>query len=163
MTVFALHPPAVVERLDTGVGPSAAALREALRQVRSRAAGFEGEEWRTRFEATLATVAAECTTDGWDGYTARPVQGRTFEYAWALASLLEGRVPLPDVMAHPDGDLALEWHVSRGRSFTVSIGPDGTLHYFGVFGLATSKGHEVFRDSIPEAVIDGIRRVHQHE
>lgn len=106
----------------------------------------------------FAVAEAACET-GWDGYGAEPVSQETYVRAYRFVESLPLGTPAPVVTAEPDGQLAFEWYVSPRRTLSVSVSPEGDLHYSALLGPNKSFGTEVFLDETPKAILDLIRRV----
>lgn len=148
------------EQQAPSLGPGMFGLRGApgLVALRSSSA-LSIDQWRHSVSAELAQVYRDASTPGWDGYDALVVEPDTYAYALKFRAFLEGQIPEPEIMAHPDGELAFEWYRGRRWVFTVAVGRDGTLNYAGAFGVDVSKGREKLRDSLPATILEGIRRV----
>src|SRR5438309_1308430 len=82
----------------------------------------------------LAEVYDECRNPGWDGYGANAVEHETLQLAYTLIESLPLGFPRPSVSAQPDGQLTLEWYRAPTRTLSLSIDPDGFIHYGGLFG-----------------------------
>ena len=48
--------------------------------------------------------------------------------------------PKPSIGSEPDGQLTLEWYKSPRRSLSVSVDPDGLLHYAGLYSASKRYG-----------------------
>ena len=108
----------------------------------------------------LATVYSECKTSGWDGYNAMPVSESAYEFATGVVDALPLGTPAPSIGAEPDGHLTLEWYQSPHRTLSVSIGPQGALHYAALLGGSKQYGMEPFSyGELPRPIIDLIFRV----
>jgi len=90
-----------------------------------------------------------------------PVQPATIHYAREFLDGLPAFVSDPDIYADTDGEVVFEWDFGRRRVFSVSIGPDGTLTYAGLFGHKRAHGIEELAGSIPEVVATNIIRAHR--
>jgi hypothetical protein len=101
----------------------------------------------------------ECKEPNWDGYAALPVEQETYNKAWRLLEALPLGFPLPSAGAEPDGNLTLEWYRHPRWTVSVSISPDGTLHYAALLGTEDPRGSCPFFDDIPESLLFLIRRV----
>lgn len=66
--------------------------------------------------------------------------------------LLPRGVPLPEISAHADGELALYWATGRRRTLTLAIRDDGRVSYAALIGHRTIYGSDYFADSIPPEV-----------
>lgn len=107
----------------------------------------------------LYSVAERCLVRDWDGYGAAPVSAD----AYALASQFLRALPLgiaaPSVGAEPDGQLTFEWYRSPRRLLSISISPDGDLHYAALLGPNKAYGTEAFFGEVPRMILDLIHRV----
>jgi hypothetical protein len=110
------------------------------------------------FEELLKTFE-ECCQPNWDGYGARPVLDTTYQLAQKFLKALPPGTPAPSIGAEPDGHLTVEWHRSPQRTLSVSISPDGDLHYTALLGSAKTCGTEPFTGAVPKVVADLIHRV----
>ncbi len=90
----------------------------------------------------LAAVYAECSHPDWDGYGGLPVSPQTYDNTRNYLESLPWGSPPPSVGAEPDGYITLEWYNGRRRTLSVSISPDGNLHYAAILGPSTSYGTE---------------------
>ena len=117
-----------------------------------------GIESRLRDE--LATVWDECREPNWDGHEALPVTQDTRRNTYLFLESLPADIPAPSIGAEPDGHLTLEWHHSARRTLSVSVSPEGDLHYSALFGSSRHYGTETFLGEVPKIILDLIRRVH---
>lgn len=101
----------------------------------------------------------ECKKPNWDGYAAMPVEQETYYKAFCLIEALPLGFPLPSAGAEPDGNLTLEWYRHPRWTVSVSISPEGTLHYAALLGTEDPRGSCSFFDDIPESLLFLIRRV----
>jgi hypothetical protein len=108
----------------------------------------------------LATVGEECRQPNWDGFQALPVTQDTLRNAYLFLELLPLGFPAPSIGAEPDGHLTLEWHRAPRRTLSVSVSPDGDLHYAALVGPNRVYGTEAFVDEIPDTIIALIRRIY---
>ena len=90
----------------------------------------------------LNAVCMECSHPNWDGYGGLPVSSQTRDNARNYLESLPLGFPPPSVGAEPDGHLTLEWYNGRRRTLSVSISPDGNLHYAAILGPSTCYGTE---------------------
>lgn len=108
----------------------------------------------------LCEIVDECWTPNWDGYSGEPVSQEAFMYASRFLRTMPLGTPAPDVGIEPDGHLTFEWHRSPYRTFSVSVSPEGDLHYSALIGPNRAYGSEAFLGDIPKAILDLIRRIH---
>jgi len=107
----------------------------------------------------LCLIIDECRFPNWDGYGALPVAAEAFMYAAAFLRTMPLGAPAPDVGIEPDGSLTLEWHKSAYRSLSVSVSPEGDLHYSALIGPNKAYGTEAFLGDIPQTILDLVRRI----
>lgn len=76
-------------------------------------------------------VVEECNKEGWNGddgcvavKEASAHKAKDF-----VGSLNVVRMPLPEVIPEPDGDIALEWHRDASRWLLLSFQADGRVNY----------------------------------
>jgi hypothetical protein len=105
----------------------------------------------------LAEVWKECQHPGWDGHEALPVEAETLRGAYTLIESLPLGFPRPSISAEPDGQLTLEWYKSPSRTLSVSVDPDGFLHYAGLFGASKRYGTLAYFSSAPAELIQLVR------
>lgn len=141
----------------------------------SETAGFVAkqiEQWRRQLQDSYALgqqakgslnelyqVFDECRQANWDGYGAAPVSVRTFQSAYELLEALPLGTPAPSIGAEPDGHITLEWYHSPRCTLSVSVSPEGELHYAALMGASKAYGTEAFFGEVPKEIIDLIRRV----
>ena len=107
----------------------------------------------------LCTVVDEARLPDWDGYGAAPVREEAFMHACHFLRTMPLGTPAPEVGIEPDGDLTFEWHRSAYRTLSVSVTPDGNLHYSALIGPNKVYGTEAFLGDIPQTILDLIRRI----
>lgn len=107
----------------------------------------------------LWEVWDECREANWDGYNAFPVDQETYRAAYMLIESLPLRFPRPSIGAEPDGQLTLEWYKSPRRCLSVSVDPNGLLHYAGLYGTNKRYGTMAFFSSAPGELIQLVRDV----
>lgn len=103
----------------------------------------------------------ECREANWDGYGAQSVHEKTYQLTHQFLGVLRLSIPLPSVGAEPDGHITVEWYRSPQRTQSVSISPEGDLHYAALLGAEWICGTETFRARMPEALRDLIVRIEE--
>jgi hypothetical protein len=116
---------------------------------------------QTTIRGELAEVWDECRHQDWDGYDALPVDWTSVQNAHRLLLALPLGTRLPSVGAIPSGEITLEWHHSRRRTLTVTVTPDGDLHYAALLGPSRTCGTEPFDDEVPATILNLITRVYE--
>lgn len=107
----------------------------------------------------LQQIFFECRHENWDGYRALPVSAHTFRSAYEFLEALPLGTPAPSIGAEPDGYITLEWYDSPRRTISISISPDGDLHYAALIGASKAYGTESFIGEIPKEIIGLIHRI----
>jgi hypothetical protein len=107
----------------------------------------------------LYEVWHACRTPGWDGYGALAVEQETYHAAYTLVESLPLGFLRPTFGAEPDGQLTLEWRKSPSRVLSVSVDPDGFLHYAGVFGAGKKYGTLTFFSVAPPELLQLVRKL----
>ena len=110
------------------------------------------------FDELLKTFE-ECSEPNWDGYRAEAVRKETYHLAHQFLAALPLGAPAPSTGAEPDGHLTFEWYGSPQRTLSVSVSPDGDLHYAALVGSAKAWGTEPFFGEIPKVIDTLIRRL----
>ncbi|MBI5307981.1 MAG: hypothetical protein HZB37_06555 [Planctomycetes bacterium] len=104
-------------------------------------------------------VAEQCKAENWDGYGAAPITTATFQQAINVLETLPLGTIAPTVGAEPDGHITLEWYKTPRRTLSVSISPEGELHYAALLGQKKRYGTEPFCGEVPDVIMDIIRQV----
>jgi len=107
----------------------------------------------------LDALTKECSSPNWDGYGAVPVQSQTIKDAKRFVEALPLGTPTPSAGAEPDGHVTLEWYHSSRRTLSVSVSPDGELHYAALLGASKAWGTEPFFGDVPSSILLLISRV----
>lgn len=157
---FAISTAMTNSGMTTGASDTAQFVAEKARESRlhvERSHTFGAGLDRARQE--LCQIAEECSQPNWDGYGAEPVSADAYRHAYLFLEALTLGNPLPTVGAEPDGHVTLEWHRGARRTLSVSVSPDGDLHYAALMGPNKAFGTEAFFGDVPKAISDLIQRV----
>ena len=146
MTAQQSYPGGVAELIDRAARRSREVFRDSTLGPRETLEEL-GEVWE------------ECRYPGWDGYGALPVEQDTLRAAYSLIESLPFRFPRPSIGAEPDGQLTLEWRTSPHRVLSVSVDPDGYLHYAGLFGTNKRYGTLTYFSTVPPEVLQLVREL----
>jgi hypothetical protein len=101
----------------------------------------------------LVGVYEQCRRPDWDGHGAASVEQTTYVQAYRLLESLPDMHTMPTIGAEPDGQITLEWHHSAYRTLSVSVSPEGDLHYAALLGASRAYGTEPFLGQVPEALL----------
>lgn len=158
-TVAAYHHP-IIEFLGHS---STSSLEEVGQITRKESAHFVlPVTWQRKDEAIDALIDTfrKHRDPNWDGYDAEPIKEAACAESAKFLRKLPSAIPNPEIVAEPDGDIALEWYVRKRLLFVVSFSGKGVISYAGMFGRGSkAHGTEYFSDSIPSSVIANIRRL----
>ncbi len=132
----------------------------------------KAQQWRQQLQGSYALgqeakgsinelyqVFEACRNAGWDGYGAAPVSARAFQMAYEFLEALPLGMPAPSLGAEPDGHLTLEWYRSPRWTLSMSVSPDGDLHFAALVGVRKYYGTEPFYGAAPKVIVDHIQRV----
>jgi hypothetical protein len=114
------------------------------------------------FEELLKTFE-ECRQPNWDGYGAQSVREETYDLAHQFLAALPLSTPVPSIGAEPDGQITVEWYRSPQRTLSVSISPNGDLHYAALLGAERICGTETFRARMPQVLRDLIALIEERD
>lgn len=109
----------------------------------------------------LGNVWEECRHPNWDGHGALPVSSDVLRQGYSLLEALPEGIPVPSIGAEPDGQLTLDWHCAPRRTLSVSVSPDGDLHYAALIGPNREYGTEAFFGEFPRRIATLIQRVYR--
>lgn len=107
----------------------------------------------------LCRAYEECREPAWDGYQAQAVTLDTYRHAYRLLEAMPLGWPQPSVGAEPDGHLTLEWHRSSRRTLSVSVSPEGDLHFAALIGRDKDFGTRTFMGDVPKRILELIQQV----
>jgi len=138
----------------TGASETAEFIDKSARVIRSRIqeSNYFGVEARGLLDQ-LDEVAAECKESGWDGYNALPVAPGTVDHAHRFLLSLPLGITLPTIGSEPDGSITFEWYRSPIQLLSISISPDGYIHYACLNGRVKRHGSEPFIGSISRDIV----------
>lgn len=158
MTAIALRQ--YIDTTSGGASETAGFIAEQVdkRRQQLQASYVLGQQAKGSFDE-LFQVFEECRHANWDGYNAIPVSDRAFRLTYQFLESLPLCTPAPDLGAEPDGHLTLEWNRSPRRTLSVSVSPEGDLHYAALIGARKYYGTEPFFGEVPQAIVDLISRV----
>ena len=118
----------------------------------------------------LGEAWEEYRNANWDGYGAIQVSEETFQHARRFVKALPPDIPNPTIGGDPDGHLTLEWYRSPRCILSVSVSPEGDLHYAALREVTSkvagngskvskSYGTEPFSGEIPESILRLVSQV----
>jgi len=115
---------------------------------------------RDQLRAALYATFMETRENGWDGYGAAAVHPDTYRVARRLLDALPHGFPLPTFGAEPDGHITFEWHRAAKHTVSLSISPEGDLHFAALHGTERDYGSRVFFGELPARIAELVRRLY---
>ena len=111
---------------------------------------------------TVIQVYEECCEQNWDGYGSLAISPAVLFEAIRFICALPQRLPSPQIVPEPAGDIVFEWNNGSDWTFVASVSGKRFITYTGLFGIGVkTQGTEVFDGSIPQILIEQISRVSQ--
>lgn len=107
----------------------------------------------------LIEVFENASLPNWDGKGSMPVDRKTLILAKELVESLPMAYRTPTICGEPDGHVELEWYVHPRQILTVSVNPDGRLHWAALIGEEDPRGSCRFYGETPNTLLYWIGRV----
>jgi hypothetical protein len=104
----------------------------------------------------LAEVRETCAMSDWDNEDVLPVNNSSVNLAKAFLESLPIGLSPPSIGADPDGQVSIEWYRSPRRILTISVDPEGKLHYAVLLGQRKAYGTEPFFGDAPVEILHWI-------
>lgn len=143
--------------INTGSSPESKRIQKIVGDI---ILAFRAHSHRERGFDDLYAAYRECCTEDHDGFRGQSVTRQTYDLAFRFLSALPVTLPTPEVSVDPDGEVSFEWIEARDRRVAVSLNEQGRLSYAALYGNGvTTHGTEIFDDSIPETVIQLVKRL----
>ena len=146
----------------TEVGESEAAktlkrFRDAIFVLRHESHTFSN----LSLDDQLIDAYSEASKPGWDDEGSIAVKPSTLQLAKEFVVSLPRKYQTPEISPEPDGHVNLEWYTSKRRLLTVSVNPDGRLHWAALLGSEDPRGTCVFFGEAPKTLLHLLSRVCQ--
>ncbi len=100
----------------------------------------------------LIDVFQQCSLPGWEGEESEPVDRGALMIAKDFVEALPVAYRNPTISGEPDRHISLEWYVHPYRILTVSIDPEGILHWAALIGEEDPRGSCPFYGEMPRRV-----------
>jgi hypothetical protein len=114
-----------------------------------------------RLERELADILQECSSQGWDGYDAKPIDRDSVRLVCEFLEMLPADISYPELCAEPNGDLTMIW-IKRGYHLVIGIDSSGMIAWGGTSPRGRIYGDAKFENEIPDEVIDILHSVEGH-
>ena len=118
---------------------------------------------KARAISELWQIFNECSTDDWDGYSARAIELFSVYNAIAFIRSLPSAIAMPETGPDLDGSILLDWHKTRSRLFSVNVGPTSRVSYAWLDG--TDRGHgaaDFDGRQVPVRILSDIQFMAEH-
>lgn len=143
-----------------GNGDEAKAIQNGFREIQdhmqeSCAIGLAGKGILDQ----LTHVYNECSVPNWDGDNALAIKYTSYLYAWNFLKSFPLDIAPLEIDAEPDGHINLEWYRSPRCILSISVDPDGYLHYAALVGNRKIYGSEKISSTVPKLILDLISEI----
>lgn len=145
-----------------GVSPAAHMLERAQHAIAEHQRASLTFSRQTSIDAIFAAMR-EADEDWKVGEGESAISDEVMETACQFIAALPIGLPQPSVAGEPDGHISLEWYRSPRRILTVSLGPNGRLHWAALIGSEDPRGSAVFLERIPRSLLYYISRVCEND
>ena len=146
------------EILETGVSDAAQTLkkfRDGIAELNHESVTFSN----LSLDDQLIDAYAEASQPDWDGEGSIAVEPATLQLAKEFVESLPRKYQTPEIAPEPDGHVNLEWYNGKRRLLSVSVNPDGRLHWAALIGSEDPRGSCVFFGEAPKTLLHLLRRV----
>ncbi|MFC1758148.1 hypothetical protein ACFL2H_05185 [Planctomycetota bacterium] len=107
----------------------------------------------------LIDAYAEACEPNWEGEGSIRVEPSTLQLAKEFVESLPRKYQIPEISPEPDGHVNLEWYNGKRRLLSVSVNPDGRLHWASLIGTEDPRGSCVFFGEAPKTLLHLLSRV----
>ena len=111
-----------------------------------------------RLERELADIFEECSSEGWNGYDAKPIDRESVQLVCSFLEKLPVDISYPELCAEPNGELTMVW-IKRGYHLVIGIDNKGKVAWGGTSPSGRIYGDAKFENEIPEEVINILHSV----
>ena len=146
------------ETLGTGVSDAAEMLDRFHQDVAER--NNESVTFSNlSLDDQLIDAHVEALAPGWDGEGSEAVIPSTLKFAKEFVESLPRKYRTPEIAPEPDGHVNLEWYRGKRRLLSVSVNPDGRLHWAALIGTEDPRGSCFFFSEAPKTILHLLYRV----
>ena len=146
------------EPLKTGVSDAARALHKYQREVVEL--NHESVTYSNlSLDDQLIDTFVEASQPDWDGAGSVAIERGTLQLAKEFVESLPRPYQTPEIVPEPDGHVNLEWHNGKRRLLSVSVNPDGRLHWAALIGGEDPRGSCTFLGEPPKTLLYLLQRV----
>lgn len=112
---------------------------------------------REELNDSLIDLYLETKQENWAGYPSASLSTSCLRMVSDILQALPADIENPNLGADPDGQVTLEWYRNPARLVSVSVDPQGYLHYAALMGSKKAYGTEPYFDEFPQSISELIR------
>jgi hypothetical protein len=161
MTLATAYPDPVYDLFSSSSRSSQIDFNEIVANEARRWEPLASEQKRLEKIDALVTLPHQYRGKNWDGLEAAPIPESAFQEARTFLRKLPPSVPMPEVIAEPDGYLGLEWYTNKWLLYVVSFNGSGVLSCSGLIGSERIYGSRYMDEGIPAEILRNIAKVLQ--
>lgn len=125
-------------------------LRKSLNSQTRKMRTFKCEELVADFEDEYKDAVSHLDED---------LNADPLAEASNLLKALPDDIPLPSLIAEPDGTVGMEWYKDRRNAFVIAVKGDKTLEFASVYGFGNRQyGKVSYLDSLPRDLAIDLKR-----
>ncbi len=142
-----------------GVSDVAGTIKAKFEEIsRYMAASVSLRSPKLKMREMLIDACQASSEPNWDGYGALPVDCATYSQADHFLRALPRNIPLPEISADPDGQIAVDWRISPKKALAVSIGAN-QITFAAILGSGKVHGSDDLGNEIPTLVLQLLGQV----
>lgn len=146
------------ETMESGVSQAARTLMDVRREISDL--NHESVTFSNlSLDDQLIDAYSEASQPDWEGEGSEAVAPDTLKLAKWFVESLPRKYQTPEITPEPDGHVNLEWYNGKHRLLSVSVNPDGRLHWAAIIGSEDPRGSCVFFGEAPKTILHLLRRV----
>ena len=161
MTLATAYPDPVYDLFSSSSRSSQIDFNEIVANEARRWEPLASEQKRLEKIDALVTLPHQYRGKNWDGLEAAPIPESAFQEARTFLRKLPPSVPMPEVIAEPDGYLGLEWYTNKWLLYVVSFNGSGVLSCSGLIGSERIYGSRYMDEGIPAEILRNIAKALQ--
>jgi hypothetical protein len=161
MTLATAYPDPVYDLFSSSSRSSQIDFNEIVANEERRWEPLASEQKRLEKNDALVTLPHKYRGKNWDGLEAAPIPESAFQEARTFLRKLPPSVPMPEVIAEPDGYLGIEWYTNKWLLYVVSFNGSGVLSCSGLIGSERIYGSRYMDEGIPAEILRNIAKVLQ--
>ncbi len=159
MSQATAYPHPVYDLFSSSSRSSQIDFNESVEKEARRWEHLASEQKRLEKIDAIVMLPQQYREKNWDGLEAAPIPEAAFREARSFLRKLPPSIPMPEVIAEPDGYLGLEWYSNKWLLYVVSFNGTGVLSCSGLIGSERIYGTRYMDEGIPTEILRNIARV----